>query len=348
MTGPSISQTCSSTSCTIDGLTNGSEYTFQVIAINEVGESDPSAASAVARPDVRPDKPAQPTVERGDGQLTVTWTPPTNRGSALQSYTVQIYDSSNQAVSSREVAAGTTQTVFSGLENGVNYRFRLLARNLSEEPSEWSEWSQLEHPAGKPKKPASAPTAERVNDPRGGAITVTWAAMGKDRNNGEPITSYVVTSSSGKSQTVKAPKTSATFTGMDADSEHTFTYIAVNSVGEGPESSDRSNAVTPWAKPSPPSNVRASMPSEGEGSGPNGRATVTWDADAASGNGTSITKYVIRGGPSPVSVDASTRSHTFTNLNNGSSYQFTVEARNGFEANGGVSDRSAEIGRAHV
>ena len=338
VTGPSISRTCSSTSCTIDGLTNGSEYTFQVIAINEVGESDPSAASAVARPDVRPDKPAQPTVERGDGQLTVTWTPPTNRGSALQSYTVQIYDSSNQAVSSREVAAGTTQTVFSGLENGVNYRFRLLARNLSEEPSEWSEWSQLEHPAGKPKKPASAPTAERVNDPRGGAITVTWAAMGKDRNNGEPITSYVVTSSSGKSQTVKAPKTSATFTGMDADSEHTFTYIAVNSVGEGPESSDRSNAVTPWAKPSPPSNVRASMPSEGEGSGPNGRATVTWEA--ASGNGTSITKYVIRGGPSPVSVDASTGSHTFTNLNNGSSYQFTVEARNGFEANGGVSDRS--------
>ena len=80
------------------------------------------------------------------------------------------------------------------------------------------------------------------------------------------------------------------------------------------------------------------MPSEGEGNGPNGRATVTWDA--ASGNGTSITKYVIRGGPSPVSVDASTRSHTFTNLNNGSSYQFTVEARNGFEANGGVSERS--------
>src|SRR5699024_9063010 len=34
--GPAVSQTCPSTSCTIDGLTNDTKYTFEVVAINDV------------------------------------------------------------------------------------------------------------------------------------------------------------------------------------------------------------------------------------------------------------------------------------------------------------------------
>ena len=338
-TGPAVTRECASTSCTITDLTNDTDYTFQVVAINDVGESEPSVASAVARPDVRPEKPGRPTAERGDEQLTVAWAPPTNRGSAIQSYTVQAQNTvSGRMMPAQEISGGTTQTVFTGLENGVKYRFRVQASNLADDPSEWSEWSRSEHPAGKPHPPSGNPTAERVNDPRGGAIDVTWPKMSREESNGEPITEYIVTPSSGQPQTVPASKTTVRFVGMDPDEKHTFSYVGVNSVGKGTTASSTSNAVTPWAKPSAPTNVRASMPREGEGNGPNGEATVTWDA--AVDNGTTVTKYVIRGGPQDVSVDGSARSHTFTNLTNGTTYTFSVEARNGFEANGGVSDLS--------
>src|SRR5699024_9000576 len=83
----------------------------------------------------------------------------------------------------------------------------------------------------------------------------------------------------------------------------------------------------------------ASMPSEGKGDGPNGRATVHWTA--ADGNGTTITKYVVRWNGGSKTVDASTTEVAISGLKNGTSYRFTVEARNGFEADGGVSDKAS-------
>src|SRR5690606_3312620 len=64
---------CATTTCTLDGLTNNVTYTFQVVATNEVGDSDPSPSSAEARPDEKPDPPAAPNLEFGDESLTVTW-----------------------------------------------------------------------------------------------------------------------------------------------------------------------------------------------------------------------------------------------------------------------------------
>lgn len=339
-TGGTVSQQCASTSCTITGLTNDTEYTFQVVATNDVGDSDPSVPSAVARPDVRPEKPAAPRAERGDQQLTVGWSAPENRGSAIQSYEVQVQDTSGQGISSQTVEGGSTQTVFSGLTNGVDYRFRVRASNLADEPSEWSEWSSAEHPAGKPKAPSGTPSAERVNTALGGAVDVTWPAMTDAEANGEPITQYVVKSSSGASQTVDGGTTKASFRDLDPDSKHTFTITGVNSVGTGSGSSKASNEVVPWAKPEAPTGVKASMPSEGKGDGPNGRANVSWEA--ANGNGTTVTKYVVRWNGGSKTVDASSTSTSISGLSNGTSYRFTVEARNGFAADGGISPRSKE------
>jgi hypothetical protein len=338
-TGGDVSQECESTSCTITGLTNDTEYTFQVEAKNDVGPSKPSVPSAVARPDVRPEKPAPPRAERGDQQLTVTWSAPENRGSAIRSYEVQIQDTASQGTTTQTVEGGT-QTVFPGLTNGRDYRFRVQASNLAEEPSEWSEWSEPEHPAGKPKAPGGTATAERIDDPIGGGVTVTWPEMTAAEANGEPITKYIVKSSSGATQTVDGGTTKATFRDLDRDSEHTFTYTGVNSVGTGTGSSKASNAVTPWAVPKAPTGVTASMPDEGKDAGPNGRAKVSWKA--ADGKGTTVTKYVVRWNGGSKTIDAPATSVDLSGLENGTAYRFTVEARNGFAADGGVSERSEQ------
>lgn len=327
--GPAVSQECSATACTITGLQNDVEYTFQVIAINEVGESEPSAPSAPARPDVRPEAPSSPTAQRGDTRLTVAWSAPVNRGSAIQRYDLQMQNTSTGELMETELGGGTTQHVWEGLTNGVDYRFRVRAHNLAPEPSDWSGWSAAEHPAGRPGKPAGAMTAERVNDPLGGGVTVTWPAMTQAEANGEPITGYIIRSSSGKSATVGAEARSHTFRDLNRDAEHTFTYTGVNSVGEGTAASNASNAVTPWAVASPPTQVSASMPDEGTGAGPNGRATVSWSG--ASGNGTAIKDYVVRWEGGSREVSASSSSVTITGLTNGKSYKFTVQARNRFE-----------------
>ena len=49
-----------STSCTVTGLTNGQAYTFQVVAVNTVGDGPPSAASAPVTP--QPDAPKKQTL----------------------------------------------------------------------------------------------------------------------------------------------------------------------------------------------------------------------------------------------------------------------------------------------
>ncbi|MDZ7785249.1 MAG: choice-of-anchor U domain-containing protein [Halioglobus sp.] len=72
--------TCASSPCTVAGLTNGTEYTFTVVATNSAGDSAPSAASNAVTPDADtdgdgtgdsgdafPDDPVEDADTDGDG-----------------------------------------------------------------------------------------------------------------------------------------------------------------------------------------------------------------------------------------------------------------------------------------
>ncbi len=325
--GPAVTQDCPSTSCTITGLKNDVEYTFQVVAVNEVGESDPSAPSAKARPDVRPETPSAPRATRGDQQLAVSWQTPVNRGSAIQKYELQMRDGNTGSLQTQTLDGAGTEYTWPNLANGVNYSFRVRAFNMAKDPSDWSEWSAPEHPAGRPGKPSGTLTASRVNTPTGGGVSVTWSQMTEEEANGEPIQKYIVKASSGQTQQVSADKTSTTFSGLDPDSPVTFTLTGVNSVGEG-QASNNSNEVTPYAEPGTPSNVSATMPDEGSGDGPNGRVDLQWSP--APDNGTRLESYIVRWSGGSTEVSANSTSTRITGLENGRAYSFTVEAKNRF------------------
>ncbi|HZU92525.1 MAG TPA: Ig-like domain-containing protein, partial [Microbacterium sp.] len=134
---------CTSTTCTLDGLTNNVEYVFQVVATNRVGDGDKSPASAVARPDARPDTPQPPKLVFGDKSLKVSWATPTTPGSPVESYTLEISPAPPSGIAQKTGVTGNSLT-WEGLENGANYQVRVRAHNRAPEPSSWSGWSASE------------------------------------------------------------------------------------------------------------------------------------------------------------------------------------------------------------
>jgi len=183
--GSAYTKECRSTTCTLDGLTNNVEYTFQVTATNRVGESELSGTSAVARPDARPDTPNPPALVFGDKSLKVSWATPTTPGSPVERYTLEISPAPPSGVSQKE-ATGNSLT-WEGLENGGNYQVRVQAHNRAPEPSSWSGWSASEVPAGPPLAAGAPTTAELQPVGNQAQMQVNW---GTPPANGDPVNAY--------------------------------------------------------------------------------------------------------------------------------------------------------------
>jgi hypothetical protein len=109
---------------TVGGLTNGTAYTFTVIATNAVAGSPPSAASNSVTPLGAPAAPTIGTATGGDTTASVSFTAPSNTGGLpITAYTVT---SSPGGVT----GTGTTSPIaVTGLTNGQSYRFTVTATN---------------------------------------------------------------------------------------------------------------------------------------------------------------------------------------------------------------------------
>lgn len=112
------------TSIVVTGLSNGTSYTFSVKAVNAAGSSTASAASNIVIPATVPGIPANVVATPGNGQATVTFTPPAdNGGSPVTGYEVTASPGNITVVST-----GTT-IVVPGLSNGTSYTFTVKAVN---------------------------------------------------------------------------------------------------------------------------------------------------------------------------------------------------------------------------
>jgi hypothetical protein len=110
----------------ITRLTNGTAYTFTVVATNAVGDSVASSASSAVTPSLAtvPDPPTSVLAGGGYEQSTVSFTAPVNNGgSAITSYTVT---SSPGGFTGTGAASPITVT---GLTNGTAYTFTVIATN---------------------------------------------------------------------------------------------------------------------------------------------------------------------------------------------------------------------------
>jgi len=307
--GATATASATATSATVTGLTNGTSYTFTVTATNGVGTSAASAPSAAVTPVGPPGAPTGVVASAGNAQATVTWTAPSNGGSAITSYTVTATPGGQTAT-----ATGTaTSATVAGLVNGTSYTFTVTATNAAG-TGPASTASTPVTPSGPPGAPTGV-TATAGN----AQATVSWTAPAS--TGGGSITSYTVTvSPGGATVSAAGTATSATVTSLTNGTSYTFTVTAVTAGGPGPASAP-SSAVTPNTVPGAPTGVTATAG--------NSQASVSWTAPSSNG-GSPITGYTVTASPGGATATASVTptSATVTGLSNGTSYTFTVTATN--------------------
>ena len=312
------------TTATVTGLTNGTAYTFTVTATNSVGTGLASSPSSAVTPAAAPTAPTAPTATAGNAQATVSWTAPSDGGSAITSYTITPYIGTTAQTTTTITGSppATTATV-TGLTNGTAYTFTVTATNaIGTGPPSLA--SNSVTPAAPPGTPTNA-TAAAGN----AQATVSWTAPS---NGGSQITSYTITPYIGTTAqttttiTGSPPATTATVTGLTNGTTYTFTVTATNSPGTSPPST-ASNAITPTAPTAPgaPSNVSATAG--------NAQATVSWTAPSNGGSpitSYTVTPYIGTSAQTPMTITGSppATSATITGLTNAATYTFTVTATN--------------------
>lgn len=116
--------TGSASPISVSGLTNGTSYTFTVIATSAAGSSVASTASNSVTPVGPPSAPSKITPLLGNAQVTLSWTAPQE---AVDSYSIdyKLVTASTWTTTT----SSTTSKVIDGLTNGSSYDFRVKAVN---------------------------------------------------------------------------------------------------------------------------------------------------------------------------------------------------------------------------
>ena len=303
------------TTATIEDLTNGTEYTFTVQAVDKSGSTAvitglPSNATATPAP--VPDGPANLSATARSQEVGLTWDG--SADSTITKYQVRT-DSGTNFADIEGSSAATTATTVTGLTNGTAYTLAVRAVNDS-------------GPGAAPRVTATplwpAPTG-LVAAPNNGQVTLQW-------DRGVPgITKYhVLTEGPGNDINTLVPagsgtKTTVTDTGLTNGAEYTFTVRAA--LGTDPANATfTSVASTVTATPAAalPAKPTGLMPTAGDG-----QVTLDWDDP----NDLTLTgyDYSTDGGMTSTSITGLTEaptSYTITGLTNDTEYTLALRAEN--------------------
>lgn len=299
--GLSCTVTAPTTSCTIAGLTSGTEYTFTATASSDQGTSGDSAG--VTRTTGVVAVPGTPGVVAGDQELVVTPTP----GSGGGSPTGYIAYASPGGATCTVVSPAFSCTI-TPLTDGVSYTVTTSAYNDAG-PSSPS--SPVVVVPGDPAAPL-APTVVV------GFATAT-ISVNATTSGGTPAY-YTVTGAPGPvTCTVTPPETDCTITGLTNGTTYSFDMSATNNGGTSPASASTSALVD--VLPIPVTD-RVEVGATG--------VTVSVSTDPGGGTVQRYDVYLMPGGFSCTVVTTSTTSSCYVDgLTRAQTYNVTTTATNG-------------------
>ena len=316
---------------TITGLTNGTEYDIQVIAVNDVDDSQPSGEVS-GIPGTTPDPPTDVEVsDHGDRWLEVTWTEPTDKGGLPTTYIVQWKWGTNDYSTANQVDPATSPQKITNLQNGTLYTVHVLAENTRGKSGPSNEAT------GTPKTKPQPPTGVEIVEHGDGTLKVEWTAP-TDKGGGE-LTGFIVqwkeSSVSGwaspDEHTITSKDTlTYTISGLTNGTQYTVRVLAVNDNDADDNTSDPSNEAsdTPSRKPDAPTGVDITNYGDGW-------IEVTWVAPTGTATGGSpITGYIVQWKSGTDDYDTTNQAtpssspHKISNLDNGTAYTVHVIAVN--------------------
>ena len=308
--GPPDTRTVSDTRAIITGLTNGVTYTIRVTADNSVGSSQPAVATAT--PGVATTVPGAPVnvrVVEGDGELAVSWSPPSDDG-GLPITEYNLWFTVGSAAVRVTLGPNELSYRIGSRPNGVPVTVWVRARNDNGEgpPSTRVTGTPM---AGTtvPGQPVNVRVVEGD-----GELAVSWSPPSDD--GGLPITGFVVTVDDGggeRSFAVGSSVGSYRVGNLSNGVPVTVWVRARNDNGEGPPSTGV--IATPKAGAVPPEAPDVRAVARGN------RIEASW---TAADNGSSIDRWQIVG---VGEVGAATTSYTWVNQSPGG-YTVRVRAHN--------------------
>jgi len=323
------------------GLGDGVARVYAVTAINSVGESPQSQASATTWS--RPGAPTSVAAIAGPnpGQVSVSWTAPqSDGGNAISAYRVMRGTSSSSLALVQTLPGSARSFVDNGLPEGTNEFYAVSAVNAVGEGATSGAASATTF--ARPVAPASVTISV---GPANGQLSLAWG--NPPNNGGSPITGFRVyrgnASGALTAITPDLPATARAFsdTTLPEGATRFYQVASVNAVGAGTPSPEVS--ATTFARPGAPASITAQR-------GPStGQLSLRWTAPTNDG-GRAVTGYrVYRGtasGALQAVADVAAHVLTFneTGLPNGATRLYAVAAMNSV----GEGTRSAEVSATTV
>ena len=240
-------QSFAGTTAVVTGLTNGTAYTFKVAAKNYAGQGAYSTSSDPVTPYTYPDAPTGVSAAGGNGEASVSWTPGSDNGSSISSYTVVATDADDGSTITQ--TATSSPYAFDALTNTHSYRFKVRATNTRGNSS-YSAQSSLTN-IGTPRQYTFFAYENKGTD---GSVTIYWY---KPSPLGPPATSFSLTINDTTSQTTTSQTVTSVnagdviytnITGLTNGHQYTFQLTGRNGSTSGPIS-DPSTQYSPAGLP---------------------------------------------------------------------------------------------------